>query len=178
ANLFRLLENLLNWARIKQGKMPFNPENIGLSSFITDCLSLLILQADKKKIEISVNISPDLSIYGDRNMLQAVLRNLVSNALKFTHSGGRIKVNAIEVDNQTMISVIDNGIGMSHDLLLRMFHIDEKSNRPGTEGEISTGLGLLLCKEFIEKHNGQIWVESEEGKGSSFHFSVPMNVSS
>jgi signal transduction histidine kinase len=175
-NLFRLLENLLNWARIKQGKMPFSPMKIELSSFFTESLSLLILQAEVKKIDIAINISPGLSIYADRNMLQAVLRNLVSNAVKFTHSGGKIRVNAIEVDNQTMISVIDNGIGMNHDLLLKMFHIDEKSNRSGTDGEISTGLGLLLCKEFIEKHDGQIWVESEEDKGSSFHFSVPMQI--
>jgi signal transduction histidine kinase len=115
-NLFRLLENLLNWARIKQGKMPFNPENIELSSFITDSLTLLMLQADMKKIEITMNISPGLTIYADKNMLQAVLRNLVSNAVKFTHSGGKITLNAIDVDNQTMISVIDESRSSSQNV--------------------------------------------------------------
>ncbi|MBK9388842.1 MAG: hypothetical protein IPN68_01155 [Bacteroidetes bacterium] len=177
-NLFRLLENLLNWARMKQGKMPFKPENLELSPIVGESLSLLMIQANAKKIEVVINISPGLFIYADRNMLQAVIRNLVSNAVKFTHPGGKITVNVLQVDNQTMISVIDDGIGMNHDLLLKLFHIDEKTNRSGTQGEISTGLGLLLCKEFIEKHNGQIWVESEEEKGSAFHFSIPMHTNS
>ncbi len=177
-NLFRLLENLLFWARMKQGKIPFNPENLEMESLVRESLSLLILQSEVKKIEITRNIPEGLNIYADRNMILAVLRNLVSNALKFTNQGGEIRIIVLSVDGQTMVSVIDNGIGMDHSLLLKMFRIDEKTNRSGTEGEISTGLGLLLCKEFIEKHNGQIWVESEEGKGSSFHFSLPEHISS
>lgn len=173
-NLFRLLENLLDWARMKQGQIPYSPEKIKLSVLVGESLSLLVEQARAKKIEVTCIIPSEISVTADKNMLQAVLRNLVSNSVKFTYPGGKISIIASRNRNdQVEIAVQDNGIGMNQELLQKMFHLDEKTNRPGTEGEISTGLGLLLCKEFVEKHNGHIRAESEEGKGSIFYFSIP-----
>ena len=174
ANLFRLLENLLNWARMKQGQIPFNPENIKLSVLINESLSLVAEQAKAKKIELTSIIPSELTITADKNMLQSVLRNLVSNSVKYTHPGGKINIFASRNrHDQIEIGVQDTGIGMNRELLQKIFHLDEKTNRPGTEGEISTGLGLFLCKEFVEKHKGHIWAESEEDKGSVFYFSIP-----
>ena len=174
ANLFRLLENLLNWARMKQGQIPFDPEKLNLSILIDESLSLIAEQAKAKNIELTCIIPSELTITADKSMLQSVLRNLVSNSVKFTHPGGKINIFASRNRNDEIeIGVQDNGIGMSQELLQKLFQLDEKTNRPGTEGEISTGLGLLLCKEFVEKHKGRIWVESEEDKGSVFYFSIP-----
>jgi len=106
-------------------------------------------------------------------MLKAILRNLISNAIKFTHNGGRVDVLAMQTDSQTTISVIDNGTGMSVETINKLFDITKTHTTPGTEKETGTGLGLLLCKELVNKHNGAIWVESETGKGSSFKFSIP-----
>jgi len=173
-SLFSLLENLLNWARMKQGQIPFNPERLKLSVLVDEGLSQIADQAKAKTIEITCIIPSELTITADKNMVQTVLRNLVSNSVKFTHPGGKINIFASRNRHDEIeIGVQDNGIGMSRDLLKRMFNIDQKNNRPGTEGETSTGLGLLLCKEFVEKHNGRIWVESEEHKGSVFYFSIP-----
>ncbi|HAM10545.1 MAG: hypothetical protein A2X05_08955 [Bacteroidetes bacterium GWE2_41_25] len=174
ASLFRLLENLLNWARMKQGHIPFNPEKIKLSALVGESLSLLVEQAKAKKIEVTCIIPDEITVFGDKNMLQSVLRNLVSNSVKFTRPGGKIDIFAsINRNDQIEIAVQDNGIGMNRELLQKLFHLDEKTNRPGTEGEISTGLGLLLCKDFVEKHNGRLWVESEKDKGSVFYISIP-----
>ena len=174
ASLYRLLENLLNWARMKQGQIPFNPENIKLSGLVSESLSLLSEQAKAKRIKVNCIIPSDLTVYADKNMLQSVLRNLVSNSVKFTRPGGKIDIVASANRNdQIEIAIQDNGIGMNGELVQKIFHLDEKTNRPGTEGETSTGLGLLLCKEFVEKNNGLIWVESEENKGSIFYFSIP-----
>ena len=174
ANLFRLLENLLNWARMKQGQIPYNPENLKLSALVGESLSLLDEQAKAKSIEVNCIIPSDLNVVADRNMLQSVLRNLVSNSVKFTRPGGKIHIIASAGRNdQVTIAIQDNGIGMNQALLQKIFRPDERTNRPGTEGENSTGLGLLLCKEFVERHNGQIWIESEEDKGSVFYFTIP-----
>jgi signal transduction histidine kinase/ligand-binding sensor domain-containing protein len=172
-NLFRLLENLLNWARMKRGKIPFEPDNYSLNQVVNESLSLMMDQALAKKIEIELRIPSDIFVFADKNMLQTIIRNLVSNAIKFTHTSGRVFLSADRYETGLIvISVKDTGIGMSSDLASRIFRIDEKINRSGTEGEISTGLGLLLCKEFVEKHGGAIWVDSVEGKGSEFRFSI------
>lgn len=175
-NLFRLLENLLEWARMQQGLIPINPTCIQLSSVIDECLAIANEPANNKGIKLNFDILEEIWVYADLNTLQTVIRNLVSNAMKFTIRGGTIDIFAeVSNDEEVIISVKDTGIGMNPELVANLFRIDVKTSRPGTSGEPSTGLGLMLCKEFIEKNNGQIWVESEFGKGSVFHFSVPIH---
>jgi signal transduction histidine kinase len=123
---------------------------------------------------IETRVPQNLVVFADTNMLQTILRNLISNAVKFANRGGSISVSAcIEEDNFAVISISDTGIGMSKDQADNLFRLDAKSSRPGTEGEPGTGLGLLLCREFVEKHGGTIHVESSEGQGSTFTFTIP-----
>ncbi|WP_372755568.1 sensor histidine kinase [Labilibaculum sp.] len=172
--LFRLLENLLNWSRMRQHLVPFEPQKICLSENINECCEAIIESTKSKAIEISCDIEDDIKIYADKNMLQLVIRNLVSNAVKFTPKGGKIVVSAKLYGAEKMvISVKDTGIGMTTKMIDNLFRLGVKTNRKGTEGEPSTGLGLLLCKEFVEKNGGKIWVESKEGKGSIFKFTLP-----
>jgi len=173
-NIFGLLENLLDWSRMQQGRIPFNPKRIHLCSVVNESIASLKEPAKNKKIELSVNITDDLFVDADINMLQVIIRNLVSNAVKFTPENGKILVSAVTLPvNYIEISVSDTGIGMSSSFINKLFLIEEKTNRKGTAGEQSTGLGLILCKEFVEKHSGQIRVKSEEGKGSAFYFTIP-----
>jgi len=118
-----------------------------------------------------------LSVFSDKNMLDSILRNLVSNAVKFTPRGGRITVSAQSVSSKMVeISIMDTGIGMNKEMITNLFRLDANTNRKGTEGEYSTGLGLVICKDFIEKQGGKLLIESEEGKGSIFSFSLPIMV--
>jgi CheY-like chemotaxis protein len=175
-NIYNLLENLLQWARMQQGQIAFNPAQINLHEMISECLKTLTDASRKKSIRIHTDLLPDCEVYADSNMLQSIIRNLISNAIKFTPKEGEITISAGVTENKTMVIVVkDSGIGMSNTLKSKLFHINVNSSRPGTEGEQSTGLGLLLCKEFVEKHKGEIWVESEEGSGSSFYFTLPSN---
>lgn len=115
-----------------------------------------------------------MELTADFNMLKSIMRNLTTNAIKFTSEGGFVKVNAKEMDNQTILfSIADNGIGMKQELIDKLFKIDTNVSRPGTNNEPSSGLGLIIVKEFIERHGGKIWLESEPGKGSTFYFSIP-----
>ena len=178
-NLFRLLENLLYWARMQQGLIPFNPISLQLLAIIDESAPFLLEQAKMKVIDIAVDISADLSVFADSNMLQTIIRNLVSNALKFTHKGGKVTISASTgEDNHVVVAIKDTGIGMSSEMAANLFRLDVQTGRPGTDDESSSGLGLLLCKEFVEKHGGKILVESEEGKGSTFSFSIPGNAQS
>jgi PAS domain S-box-containing protein len=173
-NLFRLLENLLNWARMQKGRITFTPEIMVLLPVVGESVEILREQAKTKKIQIDLDIPDDLEAYADKNIFQTIIRNLVSNAIKFTHRGGNVLISAFRAtDREVQISIRDTGIGMDQELVDNLFRIDVKTNRKGTEGELSTGLGLLLCKEFVEKHSGKIWVESKEGKGTVFHLSLP-----
>lgn len=173
-NLFSLLENLLQWAKIKQGLIPFEPKNMLLFKIAEESIVNVHEPAKNKRIEIVNDIEDGVEVYADKNMLQTVIRNLVSNAIKFTPKGGKISLNAkVNEDKSVEVSVKDSGIGMNPVMMDNLFRLDVRTNRPGTEGEASTGLGLILCKDFIEKQGGKIWVESEEGKGSVFHFTVP-----
>jgi len=174
ADMFRLLENLLEWARMQQGLITFNREIAQLAPIVDESIAIILEPAKIKGIEIILDISADITVFADRNILQTVIRNIVSNAVKFTPKGGRIRVSAKVTDyNNVEISIKDTGIGMSNKMIDDLFRLDVQTNRKGTEGEPSSGLGLLLCKDFIEKHGGRIWVESEEGKGSTFYFSLP-----
>ena len=172
-NIFNLLENLLEWSQIQNGLTIFNPQITGLKDTVTNCLKLFSEQALAKSIELIVEIPSETKINADAYMLQSALRNLISNALKFTPKGGTITISATTDDANTAVIVIkDTGIGIGPCMLNNLFKIGVKCGRCGTEGELSTGLGLLLCKEFIEKHDGKLWVESEVGKGSSFFISI------
>lgn len=173
-NLYRLIENLLQWARVQQGLIPFNPEVVQLLPVLEESMAMVLEAAKKKEIEIDYPIPYGFEVYIDNNLFQTVIRNLMSNAVKFTSKGGRISLSAKTSGDKTVeIAIRDSGIGMSRKLIDNLFRLDVQTNRTGTEGEPSTGLGLLLCKEFIGKHGGTIRVESEEGKGSVFYFTLP-----
>jgi signal transduction histidine kinase len=168
------LENLLEWSRLRRSGLAFDPEKLNLREKVTDCIDVLSETAKKKKVDIVISIAEETDAYVDNHMFDFIVRNLVSNAIKFTNVGGKISVEAISNNNHFIeMKVSDSGIGIPPELKSKLFLLSEKTSRPGTDGEMSTGLGLLLCKEFIEKHGGKIWVESEVGKGSSFYFTIP-----
>ncbi len=173
-NLFRLLENLLEWSRVQRNLTTFDPMALLLKPELKDCIIFVRESAVVKNIEIIDEVSEDIEIIADKNMLESVLRNLINNAIKFTHPGGKIHVSAKPMtDNLVEISVKDTGIGMKQSLSDKLFQIDEKTGRRGTEGEPSTGLGLILCREFVVMNGGTIGVDSTDGKGSRFYFTLP-----
>jgi len=173
-NLFTLLNNLLEWARMQQGAISFEPVEIVLSDIVSQNIDLIIKRGEQKGIEIINEINPVQIVFADEPMLNSILRNLLTNAVKFTMQGGKVNVSSKEIGHELVeISVTDSGIGMSEDLSEKLFKPDEKVGRKGTDGEPSTGLGLLLCKEFVEKHGGKIWVTSEKGKETIFSFTIP-----
>ena len=176
-NIYSLLENLLEWSRLMQGRMDFLPEKLNLKEKIEACIGILSEYAGEKRIEIAIIIPDELEVLADDHMFDSVIRNLVSNAIKFTPTGGKVSVTAdCKNDHSIEVEISDSGIGMTQELKSKLFLLTEKTSRKGTEGEPSTGLGLLLCKEFIEKHGGKIWVESEPGKGSIFKFMLPADI--
>jgi len=172
-NTFKLLENLLDWARIQQSQMPFQPVSFVLKTVTDEVTELMIEKANSKMIAIINYIPDNLIVMADKNMIRTILRNLISNALKFTSTNGKVGIKAISKGNTIEISVADTGTGIKRENIDKIFKIGSSFSKRGTENEKGTGLGLLLCKEFVEKHGGQIWVESEEGKGSEFKFSIP-----
>jgi len=175
SNIYGLLENLLEWSRLRRGAMDFVPENLNLKKKIEASIDVLSESARKKRIGLTISVPGELEIRADIHMFDTIIRNLISNAIKFTISGGKVIVTAnYNGDHYVVVKISDSGIGMTPELKNKLFQIDEKTSRPGTEGETSTGLGLLLCKEFIEKHGGKIWVESSVGQGSTFSFSLPL----
>jgi PAS domain S-box-containing protein len=175
SNIYGLLENLLEWSRLRRGAMDFVPENLNLKKKIEASIDVLSESARKKRIGLTISVPGELEIRADIHMFDTIIRNLISNAIKFTISGGKVIVTAnYNGDHYIVVKISDSGIGMAPELRDKLFQIDEKTSRPGTEGETSTGLGLLLCKEFIEKHGGKIWVESSVGQGSTFSFSLPL----
>jgi signal transduction histidine kinase len=174
-NLYRLLENLLEWSRLQRGLIAFNPEPILLMPKVLADTALIMESANKKEISFNYDIPENLKVYADENMLGGILRNLVSNAVKFTPKSGKVTIAAKSMDNAVECSVSDTGIGMNQEMQENLFNIDVNTSRKGTEKEPSTGLGLILCNEFVGKHGGKLWVESEEGKGSTFHFTLPSN---
>jgi len=177
-NLYRLLTNLLEWSKVKRGLVHLNPIQLNLRAIIDENTLVLQESAAMKEVVISTVISTEISVLADPNMLHTVLRNLLSNALKFTRAGGNVMVSAkSDHHNWIEISICDSGIGMTQEYVNNLFKIDVDTKRQGTQGEKSTGLGLLLCKEFVEMHKGRIWVESEVGIGSTFYFTVPNSLS-
>ena len=173
-NLYNLLENLLEWSRSQRGLIKFEPESFLLLALVSESMRPVMDSANKKGIGISIEIPDDQKVFADEYMLASIIRNLASNAVKFSRKGGAVIIAAKPAStNSVEISVRDSGIGMSAALADDLFRLDVQTTRKGTDGEPSTGLGLLLCKDFIEKHGGKLWVESEEGKGSTFSFTLP-----
>jgi signal transduction histidine kinase len=173
-NVFSLLENLMEWSRINRGITAYEPKQLFLASSVTEAITSIAESAVKKGVNISLDIPQEVQVFADEYMLASIIRNLTSNALKFTHHGGIITISVIvTTGDSATISIRDTGIGMKKEMLSNLFRFDLQTNRKGTEGEPSSGLGLIICKEFIEKHGGKFWVESEEGKGSCFSFSIP-----
>ena len=167
-----LLMNLMEWSRSQTGRIEFNPENCKIVNCINETTLFYNDIAIQKSITIKNILPPKASVFADKAMLNTVLRNLVSNAIKFTHPGGEIIISAEKKQNEIIFSVSDSGVGISKSNIEKLFRIDNNYSTPGTQKEKGTGLGLILCKEFIEKHGGKIWVESEEGTGSTFYFTL------
>ncbi|MDE5421641.1 ATP-binding protein [Ancylomarina sp. DW003] len=170
----RLLENLLEWSRMQTGMMSWQPEQVDLWDLVNEVVSLLRGSAETKQIHLEAKVDENLSAFVDSNMINTVVRNLVSNAIKFTPNGGEIIVESRQSKNFVEITVKDNGVGIKAENIEKLFKIDEQVMQNGTENETGTGLGLILCKEFIDKHKGELLVKSEINKGSSFIFRLPM----
>lgn len=169
-----LLQNLLQWSRSQTGKIEFNPKKLSLFESAMKNLELLKSNAEKKKITLINNVEESIYINADDDMLNTILRNLLTNAIKFTKKDGTVTISARTNDKMVEVSVKDTGIGMDEQTKNKLFRLDETVTKSGTEEESGTGLGLLLCKEFVEKHGGQIRVESEPGMGSDFIFTIPV----
>lgn len=169
---YNLLENLLEWARLQAGKIDFTPADHNMYDVLSPTVEMLKTTAMNKRISIDSYITNEYAVHADKYMLQAVVRNLISNSIKFTQPNGHIEVNAIRENGSVIISVKDDGVGMNRETIDSLFKIDKTTSTKGTMNEEGTGLGLLLCKEMVEKNKGKIWVESE-GQGSTFSFSLP-----
>jgi signal transduction histidine kinase len=172
-NLFKLLENLLQWARSQTGDIKYEPEEFILNELINTNISLLENLILEKNLEIKQNPESKIKIFADINMINTVIRNLISNAIKYTETGS-ISIDVFQDNVETKVNIIDTGIGISNDKLDKIFDVMSSKSTNGTRGESGTGLGLIICKEFIERHGGKIWVESTVGKGSNFKFTLPL----
>lgn len=171
-NLFKLLENLLSWSRIQMGKIQFSPNTFPVIQLVDMTLEVLEPSAENKSIRLEKDLPDGISAYTDPNMFNTILRNLVSNAIKFTKPGGQVTISAQFEKPFTTVCVADNGIGLSEEDMSKLFRIDVNHSTLGTEEEKGTGLGLILCKEMVDKHEGKIWVESEKGAGTRFYISL------
>lgn len=172
---YALLENLLEWSRSQTGKLEITPETIQLNELFKDNIDLLSNNAAGKKIKLINNIDPDATAFADSNMIRTVIRNLISNAIKYSNEDGSITGTSKIAGKFVEISVTDTGIGIEQENIDKLFKIDINYSTAGTASESGTGLGLILCKEFVSKNGGKIWIESEPGKGSSFTFTLPIN---
>ncbi|WP_296623759.1 ATP-binding protein [Marivirga sp.] len=172
-NLFTLLENLLQWSRSQTGNIEFTAEEFDLTEMLNENKKLLANQAENKNISIEVKNTKSINAKAHPNSITTVVRNLLSNSIKFTEENGQIKMGVIEENHRYVVKIADNGVGMPKEVANKIFRIDTKHSTQGTAKEKGTGLGLILCKEFVEKNGGEIWVKSEEGKGTIFSFSIP-----
>jgi len=170
-----LLENLLQWSRNQTGALSFDPIQLNLYMVAQETISLLKGDAFKKKINLQSNISPDINIIGDEKMVNTILRNILSNAIKFTYENGTITINATINSAHVEVCVSDSGVGIPAEKIPLLFMIETNTSTKGTSQESGTGLGLILCKEFVDKHQGKIWVETKVGVGSQFIFTMPLS---
>ncbi|MGE5621222.1 MAG: ATP-binding protein [archaeon] len=172
-SVFDLLENLLQWSRLQTGGMEYSPVRFNLRDLAEEIYSIYEISAIKKRITLSTEIDDKIEVFADKNMIEAVLRNLVSNAIKFTQPGGEVSIRAKSENVRVVVSVADNGVGISTENQKKLFAIGEKLTTLGTEKERGTGLGLILSKEFVEKNNGTLELKSQPGEGSEFSFTLP-----
>ncbi len=172
-NAYSLLENLLEWSRSQLGRLKFEPTELDLRDATHESLKIVEVQAQNKGIKL-INNTKSINIFADSNLLQTIIRNLLSNAIKYTNQGGTVTISSKPIDDSVEISVTDTGVGMPPEALEKIFRIDTKYSTSGTAKESGTGLGLILCKEFVEKHGGKISVESEVGNGTTFKFTLPV----
>lgn len=170
---FNLLEDLLKWARMQSGRIPFKPQKLDLRDILHDLAESVFTEASAKNISIRYSFPAGIDITADSEMLKTIVRNLISNAIKFTNQDGEIKVSAEQTASNIMFSVTDNGVGMKQENIEKLFNFSEFQTLSNTSGEKEMGLGLFLCKGFVEKHGGKIWAESIFGKGSFFYFTIP-----
>lgn len=174
-NLSNLLTNLLQWAMAQMGTMEFKPEALNLYDLVKENVDLIKLQTEEKDLKVNVLVKSGLNIICDKNMLNFIIRNLLSNAVKFTNNGGEIKIEAYYKESNVFISIADSGIGIHEDNIEKLFKLDQHFSTEGTNKEAGTGLGLILCKDFLEKNGGTIEVESKLGSGTTFIVKLPGN---
>ena len=172
-SVYELLENLLTWSRLQRGLIAYAPQRFPLNSLTSLMMTVFSANASQKRITLDFDFGSDIFVYADQEMVNTILRNCISNALKFTPVGGAIRLAAIEHADDVEITIADNGVGMSEGDLEKLFRIDVKFSRAGTSGEKGSGLGLILCKELAEQNGGNIWVESKAGIGTMFHLTLP-----
>lgn len=172
-NAYKLLQNLLDWSMSQTGSLKYNPIDFDLFSLINDTIELLHSTAAEKEIKIESQIEKDCIVHGDLDMISTICRNLISNAIKFTPRNGNITISCYKKEAKAIVTFADTGVGINNENISRLFKIETKFRTDGTEQEKGTGLGLILCKEFVERHGGKIWVESIEGEGSKFIISLP-----
>ncbi|HYG39676.1 MAG TPA: HAMP domain-containing sensor histidine kinase [Cytophagales bacterium] len=179
---FKLLENLLTWSKSQVNQITYNPVRVNLYLVVQENIELLDVLAEEKNISLLNHVSVEFTVIADREMLDTVIRNLISNAIKFTNSNGKVEIDAKMSDGLTEkgehfeVSIKDTGVGMTNEVMNNLFQIDKKVTTPGTKNEIGSGLGLILCKDFIEKQGGEILVTSVVGKGSCFTFVLPVSL--
>jgi len=171
---YDLMENLLEWARLQSGKIDYQPERINLISLINNVSSLYGQNLKNKKISLELDVQKNISVFTDKKIIEAVLRNLISNAIKFTSASGSIFISSERKDDDLIVKIRDTGVGISAEDLLNLFRLDVSHSTKGTENESGTGLGLILCKELVERQGGKIWVESNIKEGSTFYFTIPL----
>ncbi len=167
-----LLANLIEWSQSATGRMKYMPAKLELKSLVEEISELFEEIAAQKKINLSCHVPENICVFADLAMISTVLRNLISNAIKFTPIGGKVKISAENSGGEVLVQISDNGIGIPKDSVNKLFRMDESYSTTGTNDEKGTGLGLILCNEFIDKHGGKIGVDSKLGEGSTFYFTL------
>ncbi len=176
SNIYALLDNLLEWSMVAGKSREASPKRINLCSLVANCIEISKLPALRKNIKIINKVDDQWFVFVDQRMIASVLDNLLSNAVKFTNRDGFVIAFAQKTANNMIeVSITDTGVGIPTEDFCKLFKIEQGVRSKGTEGELSTGLGLLLCKEFVEKNNGNIGVVSKEGSGSTFSFTLPLS---
>lgn len=172
--LYNLLENLLQWSRAQTGNLTYEPKFVSVKQMVDNSIDSLMLNIENKKLNVVININENEKVFADENMITTVIRNLLSNAIKFSNKEQSIQIRCSLNENNAEIAIVDQGIGIKPEIKEKLFKIDNHITTQGTLDEKGSGLGLILCKEFIEKNGGKIWAESEPNKGSAFMFLIPL----
>ncbi len=173
-NTYHLLDNLLIWAQSQKNEIKLKPEILDLEEVINKCISVVCIMAKNKKISIKLNMTKNIMIFADENMIFTVIRNILQNAIKFSSSNTEIELITKKMEHFIQIEIRDQGVGMKPEKMKRLFKIGIENSTRGTHNEKGTGLGLIICKDFIEKNGGKFWIKSQEGQGSTFFLTIPL----